>query len=382
VRDDLLPFHMPDVGPAEVEAVSKTLASGWLTSGPKVLEFENSFAQRVGAKHALAVTSCTAALHLALDAIGVGQGDEVIVPTMTFTATAEAAMYLGAVPVLTDVCPKTGNMRVEDIEPKVGPRTKAIMAVHVGGIPCDLSAIHEFAATKNITVIEDAAHAFPTKYRGKWIGSISDLTCFSFYATKTMTTGEGGMLTTSRDDLARRARMMRQHGIDRDAWNRDSSRQAWQYEVLESGFKYNMPDINAALGTVQLRRSDDMRKRRAEIAEIYFQELRNLRGIELPPDVTSPDDQHSWHLFTIKVLPEAKHSRNDLSIKLRERKIGTSVHWIPLHLHPFYQRKFEAKAADFPNGTFLSDCILSLPISSKMTDRDVEDVVTNLKALC
>lgn len=383
VKREPLVFHQPDITELEIESVVKTLRSGWLTSGPMTQEFEKRFSETIQAQHALAVTSCTAALHLALEALGIGPGDEVIVPTLTFTATAEAVMYLGATPVISDVCPRTMLMRLEDIEALVTEKTKAIMPVHVAGLPVDLDPILEFAKEKGIAIVEDAAHALPAKYKGRWIGSISDLTCFSFYATKTMTTGEGGMLTTSREDYAKRVKIMRQHGIDRDAWSRDSSVFAWQYEVIESGFKYNMPDVNAAIGVAQLKRLDEMWKRRTQISNIYFDILKDCSEIELPSKPAHANSQHSWHLFAIKVLENSPLNRNQLSQALKEQEVPTSVHWIPLHMQPFYKNRFGCKESDFPNGSFLGNSILSLPISSKLTDDDVafvaETLVSTLK---
>ncbi len=375
MRAEFLPFHRHDISQAEIDSVVETLKSPWITSGPKVREFEQNFAEYVGAKHALAVTSCTAALHLALEALGIKEGDEVLVPTMTFTATAEAVMYLRAKPVLVDVRRDTLNIDLKDAEKKINVRTKAIMPVHVAGLPADLEGVHHLARLNGLKVIEDAAHAFPTKYRAKFIGSVSDATCFSFYATKTMTTGEGGMLTTNSDAVAERVRMMRQHGLNRDVWKRRDDVDSWYYEVLESGFKYNMPDINAALGVAQLKRAEEFRAKRENISRFYREAFSDIECLSLPSDV-EPDGLHSWHLFTLKLDPQkAGMSRSQLTRSLKERNIGTSVHWIPLHLHPFYQRHFGVKPEDFDGGTWLSERIFSLPIYPGMTETDIKDVV-------
>lgn len=296
---DFLPFHRSDVGEEEVAEVVEVLRSGWLTTGPKVREFEREFAAMVGAQHAIAVNSCTAALHLALEAIGIGEGDEVLVPTMTFAATAEVVTYFRAKPVLLDCTEGTLNLNADLIEKAISKKTKAIIPVHFAGHPCDLKPIHAIAKMNNLHVIEDAAHALPARYHGKMIGSISDITCFSFYATKNITTGEGGMITTDNAEWAARMRMMSLHGLSRDAWNRYSSKGSWYYEILSPGFKYNLTDIAAALGLAQLKKCDRFWKGREQYAARYREGFKDLPEIVCPE--AAAHVQHAWHLYVIQL---------------------------------------------------------------------------------
>jgi dTDP-4-amino-4,6-dideoxygalactose transaminase len=381
-----LPFARPSITDREKRAVLDVLDSGWLTTGAQTKRFEQAFADRIGAKHAIAVNSATAGLHLALEAIGVGPGDEVIVPTWTFTASAEVVVYLGARPVLIDVDRRTLNATVEGIQAAVTTRTRAVMVVHVAGLPVDVGRLVEVLEPRGIAVIEDAAHAFPSQIggpNGRYAGTFGKAGAYSFYATKTMTTGEGGMLATNDDAIAARARVMALHGISRDAWNRYSSSGSWYYEVEEAGFKYNMTDIAAALGLVQLDRADELFEARKALAAAYRSRLARppLDGlVELPADAA--DGSHAWHLFIIRLaLDRLTIDRAQVIDDLRELGIGTSVHFIPLHLHPYYQRQWGYAPADLPVATAEYARAISLPIWPGMTERDVERVVDALGAV-
>src|SRR5215472_12336844 len=345
--DPQIPFHRASVGEEEVQMVSQVIRSGWLTMGPKTIEFETEFARYIGVKHAIAVSSCTAALHLGLEAVGVTPGDEVLVPTTTFTATAEVVTYLGAKPVLVDVEENTLNLDPGDIARRITARTKAIIPVHFAGQPCEVSRIRELADEHGLHVIEDAAHSLPATYHGVNVGSLSELTAFSFYATKTLTTGEGGMITTDNSDYAERMRIMRLHGIGRDAWKRYSATGSWYYEVLAAGFKYNMTDIQAALGLVQLGKCSAMRNQRCKIATLYTSAFKRIEVLQ--PPATLSDRESSWHLYVLRLHRDRlKVSRDDFIAALKQRGIGTSVHFIPLHLHPYYQKAFGYHRGDFP----------------------------------
>lgn len=371
-----IPFARPDLGAAEMDAVRSVLESGWLTTGERVHEFEDAFAAAVGAKHAVALNSCTAALHLALDAIGLRAGDEVIIPAYTFTATAEVVLYFGATPVLVDIDARTLNIDPRRVAEAVTARTKAIIPVHFGGLAADLDALRVVAQPRGIAVIDDAAHAFPSRYNGRYIGAISDITCFSFYATKTITTGEGGMLCTDNDAYAARCRLMSLHGISHDAWKRYRAEGSWYYEVVAPGFKYNMTDIAAALGLAQLHRADAMRARRQEIAERYNAAFK-AHDFELPAFGDARD--HAWHLYPLR-LP-AGADRGAFVDALRAREIGASVHFIPLHLHPFYRDRYCFTPDSFPVSTAEYEREVSLPIYSGMSDAEVEVVIGAVTAV-
>lgn len=371
-----IPFARPDLGEEEFAAVRAVLESGWLTTGERVHEFEAAFAAAVGAKHAIALNSCTAALHLALDAIGLRAGDEVIIPAYTFTATAEVVLYFGATPVMVDVDARTLNIDPRRVAQAVTARTKAIIPVHFGGLAADLDALRAIAEPRGIAIIDDAAHAFPSRYNGRLIGAISDITCFSFYATKTITTGEGGMLCTDNDAYAARCRLMSLHGINHDAWKRYRAEGSWFYEVVAPGFKYNMTDIAAALGYAQLRRADAMRARRQEIAERYNAALEG-HDFELPAFGDARD--HAWHLYPLRIPLGA--DRPSFVDALRAREVGASVHFIPLHLHPFYRDRYSFTAQSFPVSTAEYEREVSLPIYSAMSDADVDAVIGAVTAV-
>lgn len=369
-----LPFHVPEIGEEEIQSVVETLRSGWLTTGTKAKQFEAEFAQRIGVPHALAVNSCTAALHLALEAVGVTEGDEVIVPTMTFAATAEVAYYLKAKPVLVDCRPDTLNIDVDRIEQAISPRTKAIIPVHFAGQPCDMDRILQIAENYNLRVIEDAAHALPARYHGKMVGAIGDITCFSFYSTKTITTGEGGMATTENAEWADRMRILSLHGITRDAVNRYTPEGSWFYEISYPGFKYNLTDVAAALGIPQLHKCDQFSAIRRRYAQLYTEGFRDIPEIIVP--TVMGDVEHAWHLYVIQLdLDRLRIGRNQLIELLKKEGIGTSVHFIPLHLHPFYRDNYRYLPKDFPVASSVFERILSLPIYPKMDEPDLQRVI-------
>ena len=373
-RAKFIPFHVPQIDEEEIRSVVETLRSGWLTTGMKAKQFEEDFARYVGAGHAVAVNSCTAALHLALEAVGIHEGDEVIVPTMTFTASAEVVLYLKAKPVLVDCASDTLNIDTDQIERAITPRTKAIIPVHFGGQACDMKQIREIARKHRLHIIEDAAHALPAKYQGQMIGTIGDITCFSFYATKTITTGEGGMATTNNPDWAARMRMMSLHGISHDAWKRYTKEGSWYYEVVSPGFKYNLTDIGGAIGIEQLKKCDDFATARTRTARAYDQGFSELPEIKTP--LCKMDVQHAWHLYVIQLqLDRLKIDRDEFIQALKERGIGTSVHFIPLHLHPYYRNTFGYVPDDFPNATQAYQRIISLPIYPKMSQSDIGKVI-------
>ena len=376
----MLPFHTPDIGEEEIAEVLDVLRSGWLTTGPKARDFEREFAAVVGAKHAVAVNSCTAALHLALEAAGIREGDEVLVPTMTFAATAEVVAYFKAKPVLIDCVSDTMNLDTNRIEQAITDKTKAIIPVHFAGHPCNMDPILSIAQAYNLRVIEDAAHALPARYNGKMVGSISESTCFSFYATKNITTGEGGMLTTDNPEYAARARMMSLHGLSRDAWNRYSAEGSWYYEILFPGFKYNLTDIAAALGLAQLKKCDRFWKTRERYAALYHEGFRDMPEIVCPQAPSHV--QHAWHLYVIQLeLDRLRISRNEFIRRLQQAGIGCSVHFIPLHLHPYYRDTCGYRPDDLPVASKLFQRVLSLPLYSKMAEADVAQVIEIVKNL-
>jgi dTDP-4-amino-4,6-dideoxygalactose transaminase len=380
IHREFIPFHKPAIGEDEIRSVVETLKSGWLTTGSKVKRFEEDFASYVGSKHAVAVNSGTAALHLALDAVGIKEGDEVIVPTMTFTATAEVVLYFKAKPVLVDCQRDTFNLDPNQIEAAITSKTKAIVPVHMAGQPCDMDAILSIARKHDLRVIEDAAHSLPAGYHGKTIGTIGDITCFSFYATKTITTGEGGMATTNNSEWAQRMRMMSLHGISHDAWKRYTKEGSWYYEVLYPGFKYNLTDIAAAIGIEQLKKCDEFWQARQRIAMIYQQAFAELDEVQVP--LCRKDVQHAWHLFVIQLnLERLRISRNQFIDALREKQIGASVHFIPLHLHPYYRDTFSYHPDNFPQASAVFERIVSLPIYPSMTEANVRDVIVAVRKL-
>lgn len=377
-----LPFALPDIGEEEIAEVVHSLRSGWITTGPKTKQFEQDFSGLFDAgAESIAVNSATAGLHIALEAIGIGSGDEVITTPYTFTATAEVIRYLGAHPVFVDIDPKTLNIDPTKIEAAITDRTRAIMPVHFAGLACDMSEILRIARKHNLKVIEDAAHALPTRYQGKLIGDLeSDAAVFSFYATKTITTGEGGMVVTRNPDIAARCRIMRLHGISRDAFDRyTSTKPAWHYEVVAPGFKYNMTDLAASMGIHQLKKAWAFQERRQSMAERYDRKLAGL-PVTLPPH---PDqgDVHAWHLYVMQLQSSAGMPRDQFIEKMSKRGIGCSVHFIPLHLHPYWRDAYKLKPEDFPNALAVYQSAVSLPLYTKMTDDDQARVIEAIKEI-
>lgn len=379
-----IPFHRPALGAREKAAVLEVLESGWLTTGERTHRFEEAVRERLSVRHAVAVNSATAALHLALEALGVGPDDEVVVPTYTFASSGEVVRYLGARVRLADVDPRTCNVTAETIEPQLRPETKAIQVVHVGGLVADMPPILELAARHGLAVIEDAAHALPATGRGRDAGTWGRAGALSFYATKTVTTGEGGMLVTDDDAIADRARITRLHGISRDAWKRYTLGGSWYYEIEDVGFKYNLTDLAAAIGIVQLERAEETRLARARIADLYDRQFAalDLRDwVELPPR-PADEDVHSWHLYMLRLRREAGLGATDRARVIESLKaagIGTSVHFIPLHLHPYYARTYGYAHGDLPNAERAYEGEISLPIYPDLSDADVERIVLALR---
>lgn len=371
-----VPFHRPSLEEADFSALIAALRSGWLTSGPEVAAFESEFAAFVQSPHAVALNSGTAALHLALAVAGIGPGDEVLLPVNTFTATAEVIVHLGATPVFCDILP-TLNLDPAEVERKITPHSRALLPVHVAGQPADLAALQDLARRHHLWVIEDAAHALPARFGDRWIGGISDITCFSFYATKTLTTCEGGMLTTPHADWAARARRLARHGIAPAV----SPAPAWNYEVLEPGYKYNLADPLAALGRSQLRRQMDLWQKRKSLAAEYIRLLSGCPGIEWPESI--PDVQSAWHLLIVLLdLLQNPRRRLEVSLRLRRQGIETSVHFQPLHQHPWYARQYGLRAADFPRATSLCARCLSLPLYPGLSASNLEHVAQALQVAC
>lgn len=401
-----VPFFRPDIGDQEINEVVDTLRSGWLTSGARVKRFEQEFAEAVGASHAVALNSGTAALHLAVEALGLKTGQAVLVPTMTFAATAEVVRYLGAVPVLVDCDPVTGNMDLEDASRKLQKSKSAdytdtqnpipaeivgMMPVHIGGLMMDGYALSEFAEAHNLWIVEDAAHAFPSAWRvaesepwrrcGQMVDGERRVVCFSFYANKTITTGEGGMAVTGNVELAQRMRLMSLHGLSQDAWERYSGGTSWDYKIIAPGYKYNLTDIAAAIGIHQLSRAQEMRREREEIARFYLEAFGDVSEFELPPE--DGNRIHAWHLFPIRLrLDRLSISRNQFIEKLKAAGVGCSVHWRPLHLHPYYQETFGWQAEEFPAATALWLRLISLPIFPNMSQVEIDYIVDVVKAIC
>ena len=379
---DFLPFALPDIGDEEIDAVVKSLRSGWVTSGPVTKGFEKDFEGFIGGNvSATTVNSCTAGLHLALESVGVGLGDEVITTPYTFTATAEVIRYLGADPVFVDIDPNTFNIDATQIEEKITSRTKAIIPVHFAGLACDMTAIIDIAQRHGLKIVEDAAHALPTRYQGKLIGSLqTDATVYSFYATKTMTTGEGGMVVTGDTEIASRCRVMRLHGISRDAFDRYTSvKPAWHYEVVAPGYKYNMTDLAASMGVEQLKKVVGFQKKRQKLAQYYDEALEGLPLI-LPP--SAPEgDLHSWHLYVIRLMDDVLVSRDEFIQMMADKGIGCSVHFIPLHIQPYWRDTYDLKPNDFPNALYAYERAVSLPLYTKMSDEEAERVVTAVKEI-
>jgi len=372
-RRTFLTFAPPQIGQAEIDAVVDTLKSAWITTGPKTRAFEREFAAFVGAQGALALNSCTAGLHTALATLGIGPGDEVITTPMTFCASVNVIEHVGARPVLVDVEPDTLNIDPERIAAAITPRTRAILPVHYAGHPVELDVITTLAGVRGLAVVEDAAHAIPARFKGRFIGAGPNPTAFSFYATKNLTTAEGGMLT-GEPAFLERARTISLHGMNRDAWKRYDQGGSWRYDVLLPGFKYNMTDIQAAIGLCQLRRQDVFQRRRREVVARYTAAFGADPALE--PPVVRPDVEHAWHLYVLRLRLDALRIGRDRFIEeLTARNIGTSVHFIPVHLHPYYRDKYGYAPEAFPvaYGNYLR--LLSLPLHPGLSDRDIDDVI-------
>ena len=378
VRESFLPFHRPSLGTEEEAEVLDTLRSGWLTTGPKTHRFEAAFARYVGARHALGVTSCTAAMHLGLVALDIGPGDEVITSPITFPATANVVVHVGATPVFADVEPGTLNVDVDRIEAQVSPRTRAIMPVHFAGHPCEMDALMRVAQRHGLAVVEDCAHTIEATLRGRRVGSWGDVGAFSFYATKNITTGEGGMLVTSKAALAERVEVLRLHGISRDAWKRYGLEGYKHWETLSAGFKYNMSDLQAALGLAQLPKLETFWDRRRTITKAYddaFASMPEIGRLEVKDDV-----QSSHHLYVILLRTERlSRTRDEFLDALQRENIGVGVHFRALHLHPYYRDRFGFKPGQLPAAEYASDRLLSLPLYPGMDDQAVEDTIAAVR---
>jgi dTDP-4-amino-4,6-dideoxygalactose transaminase len=365
----------------EAKYIHEVIESGWLTTAGKTLEFERRFAERVGGKYACAVNSATAALHLACEAIGIGPGDQVLVPTMTFTASAEVIRYLGADPVFLDVEYGTCLITPEILEEAIGkyPEAKALMLVHFGGQAAEMEGIVAICRKHGLKIIEDAAHAFPTRYHERMVGSFGDATCFSFYANKTITTGEGGMLVTDDEAIYQRAKVMRLHGINRDIWDRFTAKKAsWEYDVIAPGFKYNLPDLAAAIGLAQLERADEFREGRQRCAEFYYQHLAGVKGLDLPI-CHGPLADHSWHLFCVVLNEQSPLDRNTFIERLNDAGIGTSVHYKPLHRMTYYREQYGLVPATYPNAERHWRGVVTLPVYPSLSDEDLAYVCETIK---
>ena len=373
VRNDFLVFGSPKIEQEEIDEVAECLKSGWIGTGPRVNKFENAFRDYIGSKYAIALNSCTAALHLSLLVSGVSTGDEVITTPMTFAATANAILHTGAKPIFVDVEKDSMNIDPTLIEKVISPKTKAILPVHFAGRPCNMDHIMEIAQKNNLLVIEDAAHAVEAKYKGKKIGNIGDMTCFSFYVTKNLVTGEGGMITTNNEEWSKKIKIRALHGMTSDARMRYANENYKHYQVIAPGFKYNMMDIQASLGIHQLKRLDKNFDRRKEIWNIYNKAFENL-------PITTPSEEkdtvHGRHLYTLLLdLDNLKISRDEFLGEIVRENIGVGVHFISLHLQPYFKETFGLKKDDFPNSAFISERTVSIPFSAKLTEKDVQDVI-------
>ncbi|MFQ3367925.1 MAG: dTDP-4-amino-4,6-dideoxygalactose transaminase [Methylophilaceae bacterium] len=379
MENEFIPFSLPDIGEEEINEVADTLQSGWITTGPKTKVFESDFQKFIGSDvMAIAVNSATAGLHLALEALGVSKGDEVIVPTLTFTATAEVVRYVDADIKFADVNPKTLNIDIDSIRKIITPNTKVIMVMHYAGLSCDMDEILLLAKEYNLKVVEDAAHALPTFYKGKMIGSLqSDVSVFSFYANKTMTTGEGGMVVTRNSSLGKRMKIMRLHGIDKEPFDRFQTKKiSWYYEVVAAGFKYNLTDIASSMGIHQLKKLPKFLERRQYLAKRYFDSLRSLPLI-LPEDDCN-GGSHSWHLFVIRLKDNVKMNRDELILFLRNKGIGTSVHYVPLHRHPYWCERYKLTNSMFPFADKAYVNMVSIPLYTAMSDKHQDRVIQAL----
>lgn len=372
-------FGSPSIGPDEIAAVTRTLESAWIGTGPRVHEFESAFAKFIGVGHALATSSCTAALHLAMVACGVGAGDEVITTAMTFCATANAIVHTGATPVLVDCQRDTMNIDPLAVEAAVTPRTRAIVPVHFGGRPADMDALRAVAAKHDLLIIEDAAHAIEAMYRGKRAGNLGDVGCFSFYVTKNMTTGEGGMVTTNDASRAETVRIYGLHGMSADAWSRFSDKGYTHYDVVHPGFKYNLTDMAASLGLVQLPKLSGWLAKREAMWAHYDAAFANLPVIL--PAAPAPETVHARHLYTLLIRDDAPVTRDQFMTEMHKRRIGTGVHYRALHAHPYYRERGGYRPEDMPNATFIGERTVSLPLSPHLSGQDLERITDSVRAI-
>jgi dTDP-4-amino-4,6-dideoxygalactose transaminase len=374
MRDNFLVFGSPQIGEDEIREVVECLRSGWISTGPRVGRFQKMFSQYIGSKYALALNSCTAGLHLALLAAGLEPGDEVITTPMTFAASANAIIHAGARPVFVDIESSTANIDPEQIEKQITARTRAIIPVHLYGRPCNMDRIMDIAKKHHLIVIEDAAHAIEAVYKGKKIGTIGDITVFSFYVTKNLVTGEGGMVTTESDKYAEKVETYGLHGMSRGAWKRYSDEGFKHYQVVFPGFKYNMMDIQAAMGIHQLKRIESSLKKREDIWQRYDEAFRQL-PVQTPV-APEKETKHARHLYTVHLkLEDLKVDRDAVQQAINAQNIGTGIHFVSLHLHPYYRDTYGYKKDDFPNSLCVSERTVSLPLSAKLTDDDVQDVI-------
>jgi dTDP-4-amino-4,6-dideoxygalactose transaminase len=379
-KEKFLTFGSPQIQENEINEIVAVLKSGWIGTGPRVARFEDAFKRYKGASFAAAVNSCTAALHLSMLAAGLEPGDEVITTPLTFCATINAIIHAGATPVLADVDPGTMNLNPVEVQRKITPKTRALLPVHFAGRPCAMDALTEIARKNNLKVIEDCAHAIETEYHGKKAGTIGDFGCFSFYVTKNLTTGEGGMVLARRKEDIERIKVLALHGMSQDAWKRFSDEGYKHYQVVECGFKYNMMDLQAALGIHQLERVEANWKRREEIWKFYNESFRNLPiGLPLDPE---PETRHAYHLYTILIDPEGCGiSRDEFLLSMTQRNIGVGVHYLSVPEHPFYQNRFGWKPENYPNAKRIGRLTVSLPLSPKLSEKDFADVATAVKII-
>lgn len=374
IRKNFLIFGKPALGQEEIKEVVDSLKSGWIGTGPKVTKFEEDFKKYVGCRYAVALNSCTAALYLALISNNIGQGDEVITTPLTFCATANVIIHAGAKPVFVDIDRETLNIDVSKIEEKITKKTKAIIPVHLAGRPCEMDTITEIAKKHNLIVIEDAAHATESEYKGRKIGTIGDITCFSFYVTKNLVTGEGGMVTLNNKKFADKIKIYALHGMDKDAWARYSDKGFKKYQVIYPGYKYNMTDLQAAMGIHQLKKIEKHSRRRKKIWQKYNEAFKSL-PVETPKD-PEPGIRHAYHLYTLLIdKKKANIDRDTFQNLLYKENIGTGIHFTSLHLHKYYKKRFFYKLNDFPNATYISERTISLPLSAALSDKDVDDVI-------
>jgi dTDP-4-amino-4,6-dideoxygalactose transaminase len=376
VRDKQLLFGAPALDEDEINEMVDTLRSGWIGTGPKCVAFENEFANYVGARHAVAVNSCTAALHLSLIVSGIQSGDEVVTTPLTFAATANVVIHQGAVPVFADVDPITLNIDPKNVERAITKNTKAILPVHFGGLPCDLKELKSIADDHNLTIIEDAAHAVSACYQGKMIGSFGNLTCFSFYANKNLTTGEGGMVTTDDESTADMLTVYRLHGLNRDAWKRYHSHRLMLSDTIYPGYKYNLTDMQASLGLHQLRKQEKFMVIRERYADMYDKAFADIPGIRMQPRPKDNQNRHALHLYVLVIDPDQyKVERNQIVAALIAENVGAAIHYRALHSHPYYRDRFGYKPEDFPNAAAIGDNIFSLPLTPGMSEKDAQDVI-------